>query len=102
MNAFNFVTGFDYTGSNAELKGKGDYNAFATFAQIRQAGYKLKKGAKGKRIFVGVYKNNDKKEKTRFPKHISIFDIADTNALEDRQLLSKIQEKSSPKAELLN
>lgn len=104
-NAFNFITYTEYSGSNAFLEGKGKYNAFATFLQIKQNGYRLNKNAKGISIFCG-YKSitevdkNGKSSIVSVPKRAFVFDIADTNALDDKKLVEKL-ETERPKKNML-
>lgn len=104
MNAFNFVTYKEYAGRNSLLKGKGKYNAFATFNQIKENGYRLNKNAKGKSIFCG-YKQiselkNGKLENISVPKYAVVFDIADTNALENKDLVFKLENEKRIPSEL--
>lgn len=93
MTAFNFVTNVEYSGSNALLVGNGKYNAFATFNQIKQAGYSVNKGAKGVHISCGFKQASKTDEKTGEVKTVSVprgavvFDICDTNALQDTDLV---------------
>lgn len=87
--AFNFATMTPYTGRNAALEGSGEYNAFATFNQIRQLGMKVNKGAKGMPIFCGFHERTKDKDGNALAKPVvgqkfaTVFDIKDTNALDD-------------------
>lgn len=89
MSAFNFITLVKYSGSNAGLTGNGSINAFATFNQISQSGYKVNKGAKGISIFCGYYERKNKKtgELETVPTHANVFDIKDTSAYEDQEFV---------------
>jgi antirestriction protein ArdC len=91
--AFNFSTMNDYSGSNAALVGNGKYNAFATFNQIRDLGYTVRKGAKSISIFCG-YKEKlvDGKNET-VPVYARVFDICDTNAEQDPELVKQLKKK---------
>jgi hypothetical protein len=90
MQAFNFTTNVEYAGSNATLAGNGKYNAFATFRQISNLGYSVNKGAKGIHINCGYRQVTDKKDPTKthsVPRWAIVFDICDTNALQDKDLV---------------
>jgi hypothetical protein len=95
--AFNFITNTNYSGGNSLLLGNGKYNAFATFNQIRDNGYKVNKGSHGVLISCGfklVTKTDYKTGKIKsftVPKHALIFDICDTNALDDSDLVNFIE-----------
>jgi hypothetical protein len=84
MNAFNFITNTEYSGSNATLQGNGKYNAFASFNQISSAGYQVNKGAKSIGVFCGYRAN---KAGDTVPCWGRVFDIVDTNALQDPDLV---------------
>ncbi len=89
LTAFNFITLVQYSGQNAGLVGNGELNAFATFNQIKQAGYKVNKGAKGSSIFCGYHKKIDKKtgEEVTVPTYGYVFDIVDTTANDDKDFI---------------
>jgi hypothetical protein len=96
MTAYNFITKTVYTGKNQVLTGKSKYNAFATFRQISNAGYKVNKGAKGKWIFCGFQPVDvlDSKGHIRTkttPKGAIVFDIADTTAIKDKKLTATLR-----------
>lgn len=86
LSAFNFITLVQYSGSNSGIVGNGELNAFATFKQITNAGYKVNKGAKGISIFCGYREKVDKKtgERVTVPTYGYVFDIIDTNAIDDK------------------
>lgn len=86
MQAFNFVTMNQYSGKNAGLVSNGNgLPAFATFQQLKSAGYSVLKGAKGVKIFCGYREKKDSKEK--MPLYATVFDIIDTSAKDDAQFL---------------
>jgi len=104
--AYNFITKTNYSGSNAYLKGKSKYNAFATFKQISSAGYKINKGAKGEHIFCGfqpvdVVDENGKPKTKSVPKVAVVFDIADTTAMDDAKLIKSL-DKIKPSQQEIN
>ncbi len=96
MQAYNFTTQVKYGGSNAGLKGNGDLNAFATFFQIKNAGYTVNKGAKGIQIFTGYYTKTDPKtnEEKTVPTHALVFDIKDTSAYEDKEFIDYLKNEA--------
>lgn len=89
MIAFNFATNKEYAGSNAALQGNGKYNAFASFNQIASMGYKVNKGAKSISIFCGYRESKDGKK--TIPCWGRVFDIVDTNALQDADLVEFLE-----------
>lgn len=89
MRAFNFVTNTEYSGQNAALVGNGKYPAFASFNQLKSMGYSVNKGAKSVSIFCGYRKGKDG-EKT-VPCWGRVFDIVDTSAKDDKDLLEFIE-----------
>lgn len=93
MIAFNFATMQEYSGANAKLEGNGKYPAFATFLQIQQLGYHINKGAHGVTIFTGTYLKHDDAtgEDKRVPKYARVFDVVDTNALQDRDFVEMLE-----------
>lgn len=89
MQAYNFITLVKYSGSNAGLQGRTDINAFATYLQLKQAGYSVNKGAKAERIFTGYYeKTKDNGEVDTVPTFACVFDIADTDAIKDTDFIN--------------
>jgi hypothetical protein len=97
MTAFNFATNTEYSGRNATLEGNGKYPAFATFNQLRSLGYSVNKGAKGVHISCGFKQATKKDEKTgetktfSVPRGAVVFDIIDTNALQDADLVEFLE-----------
>lgn len=96
MRAFNFITQTEYAGRNALIKGNSHINGFATFVQIKNAGYKLNKGSKGYHIFCGFKSIDQKNSKGKIvtvtvPKSAIVFDIADTDALNDNKLIKQLE-----------
>lgn len=89
MNAFNFVTNTEYSGQNASLVGNGKYPAFASFNQLASMGYSVNKGAKSVSVFCG-YRENKKGD--RVPCYGRVFDIIDTTAKDDKDLLEFIEQ----------
>jgi hypothetical protein len=90
--AFNFATNKEYAGSNATLQGNGKYNAFASFNQIASLGYSVNKGAKSVSIFCGYREKTTKNGKTEsVPCWGRVFDIVDTNALQDPDLVEFLE-----------
>lgn len=87
MNAFNFATLQPYGGKNATLEGNGTLPAFATFNQLRDLGYSVKKGAKGVKIFCGYREKKEGDKITRVPRSATVFDIIDTNATDDKEFM---------------
>ena len=90
MQAYNFITLVKYNGQNAGLVGNGDLNAFATFNQVSQAGYKVNKGAKAISIFCGYFERLNKKtgENETVPTYARVFDIKDTSAYQDTEFVN--------------
>ena len=70
--------------------GNGALNAFATFNQVSQAGYKINKGSKAISIFCGYYERKNKKtgELETVPTYARVFDIKDTSAYEDTEFVN--------------
>ena len=96
MTPVNFITKNKYQGGNQALVSKSKYYAFATFRQIANAGYKVNKGAKGQAIFCGFQPVDQIDSKGHIktksvPKMAIVFDIADTTALTDKKLISKLR-----------
>lgn len=89
MRAFNFATNTEYSGQNAALVGNGKYPAFASFNQLKSLGYSVNKGAKSISVFCGYRKGKDG-EKT-VPCWGRVFDIIDTSAIGDTDLLEFIE-----------
>ena len=87
MNAFNFITMTEYGGSNATLPGNGPIPAFATFNQLKNAGYCVKKGAKAVSIFCGYRKQIVDGKEVSKPISARVFDIIDTSASDDVEFL---------------
>lgn len=75
-NAVNWVTQKPYRGINTMLVPEGEY---ATFKQIKDAGGKIKKGAKGHIVVFWKFleKENEEGEKFKFPllKYYTVFEI---------------------------
>lgn len=94
MQAFNFTTMTAYGGKNAGLvsNGSDDLPAFATFMQLRNAGYSVKKGAKSIAIFCG-YKAKKDSEGKSVPIWARVFDIIDTSAADDKEFLKWLKEE---------
>lgn len=93
MTAYNFITLVKYGGANAGLEGK-DINAFATFRQIKEAGYTVNKGAKGISIFCGYQEKKDSDKPV--PVYACVFDIADTNAMQDTEFINWLRTEAKP------
>lgn len=89
MKAFNFATNVEYSGQNALLVGNGKYPAFASFNQLKSLGYSVNKGAKSVSVFCGYRKGKDG-EKT-VPCWGRVFDIIDTSAKDDADLIEFIE-----------
>lgn len=89
MIAFNFVTNTEYSGSNAGLVSNGKYPAFASFSQLKSSGYSVNKGAKSVSVFCGYREN---KAGDRVPCWGRVFDIIDTTAKDDSDLLEFIEQ----------
>lgn len=89
MNAFNFVTNTEYSGQNAALVGNGKYPAFASFNQLKSMGYSVNKGAKSVSVFCGYREN---KAGDRVPCYGRVFDLIDTTAKDDTDLLEFIEQ----------
>lgn len=89
LTAFNFITLVQYSGQNAGLVGNGELNAFATFNQIKQAGYKVNKGAKSISVFCGYKTTTDKKtgEEIKAPVFGRVFDLVDTTANDHKEFV---------------
>lgn len=106
MKAFNFITNVEYSGRNAELVGNGKYPAFATFNQLKSMGYSVNKGAKGVHISCGfkqVTKEDAKTGKQKsfsVPRGAVVFDIIDTNAIQDLDLIDFIENGERIKSEV--
>lgn len=94
MTAYNFITLVKYGGTNAGLEGKSDINAFATFRQIKESGYAVNKGAKGISIFCGYQEKKDSDKPV--PIYACVFDIADTNAMQDTDFISWLKTEAKP------
>lgn len=88
MKAFNFVTNTEYSGQNAALVGNGKYPAFASFNQLKSMGYSVNKGAKSVSVFCGYRENKDG---DKVPCWGRVFDIIDTTAKDDKDLLDFIE-----------
>lgn len=96
MLPINFITKNKYQGSNQVLISKTKLNAFATFKQIANAGYKVNKGAKGQTIFCGFQPVDQIDEKGHIktksvPKMAVVFDISDTTAVLDKKLIKELK-----------
>lgn len=96
MTAYNFITLVKYTGANAGLTGNGKLNAFATFNQIKQAGYSVNKGAKAISIFTGYYERKNKAgEIETVPTYARVFDIKDTSASKDQEFIDWLENEAN-------
>jgi tRNA splicing endonuclease len=93
MKAFNFITMTEYGGRNALLEGNGDLPAFASFNQLRDSGYMVKKGAKSVSIFCGYRQRKDKTtgKMTTVPTSGRVFDIIDTTAADDKGYIKHLK-----------
>lgn len=94
MQAYNFITLVKYSGMNSTLEGNGGINAFATFGQIKSAGYSVNKGAKGIKIFCGYHEKKDADKPV--PIYTSVFDIADTSAMQDSDFINWLKTEAKP------
>ncbi len=94
MIPFNFITLKEYSGSNLGLQAQGEYNCFATFLQIKNSGYSVKKGAKGYRVSQG-FKEVTKEDEDgtiksfQVPKYCTVFELQDTSAIDDKNLIKE-------------
>lgn len=101
MTAFNFITNKEYSGSNATLEGNGKYPAFASFNQIASMGYSVNKGAKSVSIFCGYREKTTKNGKTEsVPCWGRVFDIVDTNAINDPDLIEFLENGTRESSEM--
>lgn len=90
MQAFNFVTMTEYSGRNALLVGNGKLPAFASFNQLKNGGFMVKKGSKSVPIFCGYREN---KSGERVPCYGRVFDIVDTTAADDPAFIEWLAEE---------
>lgn len=90
--AYNFATMTEYAGSNATLRGNAGIDAFASFKQINELGYKVKKGAKSIPVFCGYRPAKDAKNSETVPCWGRVFDISDTTAMDDKDFLAWMTE----------
>ena len=96
MQPFNFITMQQYSGKNvAELIPNGEIPAFATFKQLKDAGYSVKKGAKSVAIFCGYREKKDSDKKV--PRWGRVFEIIDTSANDDKQFIEHLIEQVTGK-----